>query len=50
MERKDATDPSTTGGHAAYTPPALVVIGPVSEFTFGSAGTKGDGGVSKRTA
>jgi hypothetical protein len=30
--------------HAQYEPPALVVIGPVTEFTFGSKNTGNDNG------
>jgi hypothetical protein len=39
---------SEAAGSTTYEAPALTVIGPMSEFTFGSKNQNGDGGPGKR--
>lgn len=44
----DNTRTQVSNESRVYEPPTLYVVGPVTQFTFGSSGALGDGAVGKR--
>jgi hypothetical protein len=48
--RGEATHEGSEAAGPTYEPPALTVIGPMSEFTFGSKNNGNDGNGTKKNA
>jgi hypothetical protein len=46
--RGETKDGRTEAAGPTYEPPALTVIGPMNQFTFGSKNMNGDAGAGKR--